>query len=513
MSAQVKHIVPCQRRHYRLNVPIIIAIDGVDYETANWSISGFKLSKINSRLKPGEIYHIHVKIPFHGFDIGFFAKTRVIRLNKTAHEMAGEFLDLDARKEETLETFAKGIIRGEMAAIGGVIKKLDLPVTPASLNPEPILSDERLQEKRRLGVKIYTIGGLALGICAITLIYANFFQLRVDSAFVMGRNDVIVSPAAGYISYMAEPNTPVAAGEPIVTMTDQKLEDAVHEANFKARDAAVELSRLTTMMDLEKKRLAAAIDIVSKERDATTGVVSSLKKNLEVKRVAYSRLQALAAQGYVANAVLDRAQADYLDTEERLNTAIGEQHKREQQFSTIQAGFQIRDETVENGTHDTEEIRRAAEAKLSNAKLELQALKEREGKLAIKAPADGKLVRVFTPKFGSAQYGEPVAIFERNGTRVVQAFLTQQEALNIAVGQEAEVYFPNHWWSVRHRVTDIDFYSLTLNQTRGLFQWQNSQNDTFKTVIVTLEPIGNQALKDMQQVTPGTASKVVFPLI
>jgi multidrug resistance efflux pump len=510
MSTSLRRIIPSQRRHYRVTVPIIIGIEGAEYETLDWSISGFRLGGVEGRIKPDDIRNIQVRIPFQAFDVGFFAKARILRYDRITGELAGEFMELDARKQETLATFIQGMMRGEMAAIDGVIRRLDLPVTPTSLVPSDLLPEKETEERRRWGMHIYAIAGGVLAVMTLTLIYANFFQMRIDSAFIMGRNDVIVSPAAGYIAYIAEPNKKVAPGEPLVTMVDQKLEDAVHAANFKARDAEVELSRINTMYELEQKRLTEATDIVEKEMSAASNVVKSLKKNLQVKRVAMQRLEKLAKQGYVANAMLDKAHTEYLDTEQQLSAALGEEAKRQRQYATIKAGFQIRDETVETGTHDIEEMRRTAAARLENAKMELEALTQRHSNLAIKAPTEGKLVRVFTPQFGSAQYGEPIAVFERDGTRVVQAFLTQEEALDVMPGQRASVYFPNHWWSVEHRVIDVDFYSLTINQTRGHLQWQNSQNDGFKTVVVTLEPVGNRAMQSMQQVPPGTAAKVVF---
>src|SRR4051812_2991279 len=111
MSTAVRHIVPCQRRHYRVAVPIVIAIDGYDYDVENWSISGFKIVGISGKFKEGDVRHIRLRIPFHGFDIGFMTKARIVRYDKKIQDLGGEFIDLDERKQETLNTFIQGVVR------------------------------------------------------------------------------------------------------------------------------------------------------------------------------------------------------------------------------------------------------------------------------------------------------------------------------------------------------------------------------------------------------------------
>ena len=210
---------------------------------------------------------------------------------------------------------------------------------------------------------------------------------------------------------------------------------------------------------------------------------------------------------------LDKMRSDYLDTERELNVAREEEAKRQQEFLTVNAGFQVRDEAVQPGVHDAEAMRDAAVDHLNNSKAQLTALQERQQHLTLKAPADGQLIRVFTPAGSSAKYGDPVAVFERSGTRQIQAFMTQQEALHVSPGQKANVYLPGHWFSIPAKVSDVDYYSMTLGQARGTLQWQNYQNDQFKTVVVTLEPVSDKAAKAMQQIVPGTASTVVFNLL
>lgn len=515
MSIPVKHVVPSQRRHYRVTVPITIAIDGREYATLDWSISGFRIHTAQA-FDPGSQRHAYVKIPFHGFDVGFMTRIRVLRYDRLAQDMAAEFLEIDERGEKTLSAFIQGIISGEMEEVDGVIRRLDLPVTPATLMPpdhQHYVSEELLEQKRQRGLRIYKAAGKVLAAVLLVVLYTNIFEMRVDSALVTGRNDVLLSPASGDIVYMAPEQTPVHTGQTLVTLTDQGLEDSIAAAQAKLREASVEAKRLNAMSALEKKRLDAAHRIASEEWSAASDSVEALKKNLAVKRDTLERYRGLFQEGYASKVMVDKAEGDYLDVERQLHEARQEASRRRETYHTIQTGFQVNDSMVESGVQDSETLTEAAQERLDNAKQELDAMRGRKARLTLAAPADGQLVRVFTPQASSAKYGDPIAVFERSGTRVVQAFLTQKEALHVAKGQQASVYFPGRWWSVPATVTDVDYYSLTLNQTRGSLQWQNGDSDQFKTVVVTLEPADGQAAKDMHAISAGTASTVVFNLL
>ncbi|MDE3060483.1 MAG: hypothetical protein KGJ06_05680 [Pseudomonadota bacterium] len=510
MALSARYVVPSQRRHWRVTVPIVIAIGGKDYPSMNWSVSGFRVADITKTVRPGDYIDVYVKIPFHGFDVGFDANARVCRYDGHERELAAEFVNLGEREQETLRTFIQGLTTGEMAPIGGIIKKLDLPVTPATLNPLPNLPEQEALYRRQQGMRLYKWAGAALALALATVIYTNVFQMKIDTAMVTGRNTIITSPASGDITYLAAPNTPVAAGQTLAVMTDPHLDYEMQQASLTMQDAGVEADRLTAMLDLEKKRQKAAENIVSKEWGTASDSVDSLRHNLEVKADSVRRIEQLAKEGFVSQIYLDKVRGDYYDTERQLHAARQEEGRRQEELSTVKAGFQVRDSAVQNGILDTEALRQAALEKVSVAQKQLDFMKEQKSRLTIKAPAEGQLVRVFAPGSSAVKYGDPVAIFEQGGAHVVQAFLTQQEALHVAPGKTANVYFASHWWSVPMKVVDVDYYSMTLGQNHGLFQWQNLQNDQFKTVMVTLEPAGDRAAQALGKIAPGTASSVVF---
>jgi len=511
MTYNVKHLAASQRRHYRVNVPFYITINGKEYMTANWSVSGFCITGFNGKAKAGETLDLYVSVPFQGFNIGFVAHAIAVRHDPVCNVLAAEFKNLDSRSRKTLEMFTKGIISGEMEGVDGVIKRLDVPVTPISLAQEKSpLSPKEEAIKRQKGMHVYTMAGITLAIILMTVIYTNFFQLKVDTAVVMGTNDVINAPTAGTVTYIANINKDIPAGAPIVSITDPKLDYDISLANTQVQNATVESRRLDALLQAERERLVSANGIVSKQWESTSSLVSSLQKDMEAKGVILQKTRDLLAKGLETNATLQRVQSDYMETSRQLDQAKLSEVTLEQQLAAVKGGFQVRDQFVQTGMQDAQALANAAKERLDIARSQLDFLTQRKSSLTITAPADGRVVRVFTPLNSTAKLGDMVAVFERNGKRMIQAFLTQKEALNIIKGQKARVYTPYSWWSIPVRVVDIDYYSLTLHQAQGQFQWQNLLNAAFKTVMVMVEPVDTKNTETINQIAPGTAATVVF---
>ncbi len=508
----IRHLAASQRLHYRVNTPLHITLNGEEYLTSDWSISGFSIADFPDDKKKGETLGIHVNIPFQGFVVGFPAQASVVRYHSQEKTLGAQFKNLDMRSKKILETFIHGIVSGEMQSIDGVIRRIDVPVTPISLahDKNQTLPAKENAWKRQRGLRFYAAAGVLLGILLVTMIYTNFFQLKIDSAVVMGTNDVINAPTAGTLTYTVPLNKDVPAGTPLVSISDPRLDYDITMADLKVRNATIEARRLEALLQAERQRLASAHGIVSKQWDASANMVNTLQRDLEVKEATIKKTRDLMAQGLETSMALQKAQSDYMETERQLDAARLSEVTLEQQLAAVKGGFQVRDQYVQTGMQDVQALANAATQRLDIARSELDFLNKRKADLTITAPAEGRLVRVFTPLHGTAKLGDPIAVFERTGKRMIQVFLTQQEALNIIKGQVAKAYTPYSWWSFPVRVVDIDYYSLTLNQTQGRFQWQNLLNAAFKTVVVMVEPVGRKYEKRVNQIAPGTAATVVF---
>ena len=409
MKSKIRQVATSQRRHFRVIAPVIITINGQEFSASNWSLSGFQLTGFSEHVKPGDVFDVHLNLPFQGFNIGFAAKAKVVYYEPSTETMGAEFENLDNRSRKALETFVDGIIRGEMETADGVIKSLDVPVTPISLKDEGVSGDfvHAENQRRKRGVRLYSYAVLALTAVIGVVVYTTFFQLKIETAVVMGIDDVINAPANGVVTYLAKLDEPVSAGTELVSVADPKLDNDIRLANIDVEKASADVQRINSILHHDL---------------FTTAVQNAL---------------------VVKKSVLD-------------------------------------------------------------------TLKEQKATRTINAPTNGHIVRIFTPLNSPAKFGAPVAVFKRDENPKIQAFLTQREAINIVKGQKAKAYLQDGTGSFPVTVTDIDYYSLTLNQAQGHYQWQNLLNANFKTVIVIVEPSQDVDRAKLSKTAPGAVATVIF---
>jgi len=130
----------CQRLHHRVSTPLSVSIDDREYQAADWSLGGFRVSKWDrwdDDLIADSRLDCRFELPFQGFNIAFAVEVKVVRLLAEQQELAVSFVDLDDRQTELLNHFVEQLVRGAMTPVGDTILRIDSPVTPVSTKPDP----------------------------------------------------------------------------------------------------------------------------------------------------------------------------------------------------------------------------------------------------------------------------------------------------------------------------------------------------------------------------------------
>jgi multidrug resistance efflux pump len=471
-SAHIIHEAPSQRRTHRLNAPIAVFIDGIKYNTVDWSLLDFKVADYQGVLQKGIRTSVVIQIPYQGFNVSFQTEATVVHHNTTLKTLACEFFDLDERGKEILESFVAGLVRGEMETINGVIRRMDVPVTPASLKPDVPLSEAELKaqdRKRIVGSMIYLSAG-ALFLCALLVIlYTNLFQLKIETAVLTAPTDIVIAPATGEIAHIqVKEREAIKLGQDMISFTDPELEQNIERATLKVKEASA-----TTGEQPE----------ISPELASVQESIGALQRSLNVRAAALGRLRGMMGEGLAIRTDYDRAQGEYFQAKAELSKAM-------ERLNSLKS----------NGT--------GTASLLSIAQGELALLKEQRKRLSIKAPADGSIVHVMQREGTSVRYGDPVAIFEHSQPRYIEANLTREEALSVAVGDEATVYFPSHNQEVTFRVSDVDYASKLVSRREGMYVME--QAGLSRDVVARLVLKDQDKAKLIDMVTPGTSAVVVF---
>lgn len=482
MTGTIKHEMPSQRRHFRVNAPIAVRIVDVSYETLNWSVIDFKIMQYDGTLAVGDQQEVELVVPYQGFEVRFAVLARVVAKDTAEHTLIGEFSHIDERQREILETFVTGLIKGEMESFEGVIRRMDVPVTPISLKPDlPLTPEEisRQEKRRRMGAVLYIAAGVLFSGALATIIYTNVFQLKVETAVMASPTDIILSPATGTIKeYLVKERTDTEKGALLVSFEDPELERDIERASLKLEEA---------MLLNGKSKTAGAESTPApdaKEVESANAGVRALEGSVGVKWKALVRLRELLAQGLTRKDAVDKAEAEYYQAQSELNNAK-QQVGQLSQKSTSKLSL------------------------LSIAEGEYSLLKQQRDRLVVFAPEEGRVLTKLMPAGASVRYGDPVAIYQHDDPKYVEAYLTREEALSVKPGTMAKVHFPSLGFTAPFRVDEVDYASQLVSRRDGRYTLE--QAGMLRDVLVRLVlPEGDDA-EQFNQIVPGSAAVVVFP--
>jgi hypothetical protein len=125
-------------------------------------------------------------------------------------------------------------------------------------------------------------------------------------------------------------------------------------------------------------------------------------------------------------------------------------------------------------------------------------------------------MRVLHGEGSAVRAGDTVAVYERNGERTANAFLTQNEVLRVAVGDAASIYIPALRVRLAAHVVAIDRAAGFIDDVESRYTWRQArdsgvrQGDMDRTARVVLRFDGDQAERMRRDLEPGTPAVVSF---
>lgn len=509
---QLVHERASQRRHYRVSAPLTIAIEGVPFNAADWSLGGFRISGYQGRLEVGDGAACLLSIPFQGFQVSFEARATVRRRDPRDGTLACEFSDLNERATAILSHFIDEIVRGYMTPIEDTIQRIDVPVTPVSVNPDAPLPAKpplrRLRPKALLMSAFYGLAGVVLFAYIASVLHANLFRLEVDTGVVSAPIEPLLAATDGRVTRLhAAPGQLVEAGTPLISLADPDLEEDIAFAEIRVKRARLAVDGLEEEAQLERGKLADYRAFALKQIDKAKSQLSSLDKRLATVRVQAERMQTLVAENWVP-------QASYEEVAGELARLVGEREQaaislreREAVLSLVDSGRYFTGERFEGRLDEIEAAIAVATREVELAAEELMALQSRRDGQTIVAPARGRLIQVVKSPGGSTRRGEPIALFERDEDRVVDVFLTQEELLEVGLHDEAVIFFPSTGTRVEARVAAVDRTSGYIDEVESKYDWRGPQDRSAK---VTLSFARLPPAQVRERFTPGLPAIAMF---
>jgi len=463
MAVKIKRERPDQRRHHRVTAPLFVRVDGHRLRATDWSLGGLRIDGY-----PGEIpvagaeLPFHLTLPFQGFDVSFDIKAEVVRTNAAEKMFAVRYTEIGERERELMQHFIEELVRGSMSDVEDTIQRIDVPVTPARLEPDTkkipsAMPVRRWPVKTVVMTTFYALAGLVIFGYAGLLGYSNFYRMEIQTAVISAPVEVVTAQSDGQVVLTGvKPGDEVRAGDVVVNVLDNQLEREIELADIAVKERKAQLAYLKQKQTEELERLRGFATVEMKNVKQSKVELQGLREQLNLVQKQYDRIKSLYEKGYMTASKVDEIAKQVIELESLIERRRIELTSRadlaEQNFGKrLYTG-----QTIEGQAPDVEAQVRLAAHEITLAEERRQSYEKQRERVSVVAPFDGTVLQIPRINGGSVRRGDTLAVIEQRRDRQVTAFLDQDEILKVGLGDEALVYIPSLSETVKGRVVSID---------------------------------------------------------
>lgn len=501
MAVKIKRERPDQRRHHRITAPLFVGVGGETVRAADWSLGGLRIDDYAGMMPAvGDSLALHLTLPFQGFDVSFDAKGEVVRSDPSKATFALRFTEIGERERELMSHFIEELVRGAMVDVEDTIQRIDVPVTPASLEPDvkpPALAGP--VPVRRLPVKMvamsafYAVAGFFVFGFVGLLGYSNFWRLEVQTAVIASPIETVQSVADGRVAATGlKAGDPVKAGDVILNLIDNQLERDIELSEIAIRERKAQLAYLKRRQadELDKAKGFATVEMKNVTQSQLD--VESTEAQVRAAEQQYQRLKYLHSKGYTTDAILEGAEKSAVALKKQLEIKKVEAASRAALAESDIGRRLYNGLTIQGDLEQIEAQARLAEHEIQLAQQRYIANLNMRDRFAVRAPFDGVVLELPRVDQGSVRKGDTIAVVEQRRDRFVLAYLNQDEVLKVGLGDEVQLYIPALGETLKGRVQKVDrttgFVHEQDQRTAPGFSWRGPIDRSAKVTIAFDDP-------------------------
>lgn len=256
----IRHECPMSDLSFSVTAPLCLhKANGCKVTARRWSLAGIWL-EVNAPDMAGETV---LSVPFQGVDVSF-----PVSLMATDTPGHYQFAELTVRQRETLSTFHKGVLSGQMVSAGEMITSLDTPVDLVPMSEtETEEAAGRVAAKPRLlriiwNMALHTVIAALLMAFLGSHIWQRLSRIDLEHARFAAPITEYVAPDAGYVTRLnVRVGDDVAAGDILARIEDpdreSDVEDVRAEVLLAERRLKAAEDRLVRHRGLRQPRRAA----------------------------------------------------------------------------------------------------------------------------------------------------------------------------------------------------------------------------------------------------------------
>jgi multidrug resistance efflux pump len=325
------------------------------------------------------------------------------------------------------------------------------------------------------------------------MFYSNVHLLKVESAVISGKTEVISSPSKGILAeiYVREEDE-VNAGEPLFRIDDPEIQKEIEGKKNEIlknrallREKQKRLWALESRLENYKKNFSLRLKVQEKIIQSLGEKIDLLNEELEKKTRLYERK-------LVSKPEIDGTKRELLGLEQELALANYEYYRLYENINNPESGTNPAIRERDDSGSLKAEIERIKDIIAIDEK-ELSYIRSINEQNTVKASFNGALQKVSAFEGKYVDERTPVVLLKDiSGEKFVEAYLTENEALKLKLGQKAKINIPSRDIELKGRLVKLE--------KRPEFLGKN-------IVIAVVQPETPELLMDIND---GTPAKVAF---
>lgn len=469
---------------YAISQPMWVAgADRERHRVDSWSLRGFKLATWADAAM-GARLAVDIYLEFQGYEIGTQVQVEVVGSGEF------DFVELSDRTRELMEQLATDIVHGRITSVADSLLRLDTPEEPISLKPDaPTATSSRRVLLRPLVMStLYIALGLVVFGYVGVLLHATFVKLEVQTAVVTRPVEVLAMPVDGRLTAVrAAAGERLRAGELIAVIRDPELDAQIDAHRIALTSARAAVQRLLETIEIERARLQEYRLINRTDARMAEAELEALHEDRTRAAQNLDRVERLWEKGHATAAALDDARAEEALALSRLTAA-------RLMVERTRALRDVSDTRHHNGNEFVLDLDllgvelAAAQQDEEVAAARLAVLLERKADLAMTAPFDARVLEVRHAPNTPLLRGTSVITLERDVSPVIEAFLSQEEVVQIGLGDQATVFLPSLDRRLDATVVQVDRTSSFVDEQDSQYTWRGPEDRSAKVVLVVNEP-------------------------
>ncbi|KAB2890928.1 MAG: HlyD family efflux transporter periplasmic adaptor subunit [Desulfobulbaceae bacterium] len=165
------------RKAQRVDIPLLVRVDGKTYTTADWSMTGLGIIDFHDAVTVGDSQKMMLVLPVVGASLHI--ETKAVCRNIRGNITGFEFIDLPARHKRVLRHYVELSLEGKLDSVEDLLSDFTAPDIDSPIKEALNISEEEqvslLRKFRSRAFLSASAGFLLMGYIIFTLIYNTIF--------------------------------------------------------------------------------------------------------------------------------------------------------------------------------------------------------------------------------------------------------------------------------------------------------------------------------------------------